>query len=86
MKIFITASSLKFIHRYCLFLNKENENELHVKTQEAVLNFLISLLTSFPFFSAQTFAVILDWNKKKQRKHIGENSLWTMTSLVITHR
>lgn len=37
MKIFIIASSLKFIHRYCLFLHKENENELHVKTQEAVL-------------------------------------------------
>lgn len=60
MKIFITASSLKFIHRYCLFLHKENENGIHIQTQEAVLNFLISLLTFF-FISAQTFTVtILD--------------------------
>lgn len=49
MKIFIAASSLKFIHRYYLFLHKENENEIHVQTQVAVPNFLISFLTFLSF-------------------------------------
>lgn len=58
MKIFTTASSLKFIHRYYLFLHKANEIEIHVQTQVAVLNFLISFLTLF-FFSSDLYIYFL---------------------------